>query len=371
MAARKDIVQIQKHIANALDIAVIGEKKIAGVVGEGPSRYSKSPALWNAALGMLNLNAVYLPFDVDESGLPGLVAALRDSDHFMGVNVTVPHKVGIMGLLDELDAAAVRIGAVNTIVKTPGGQLVGHNSDGEGFIASILEPQPGQQDAFMKSLKGIDVLLMGAGGSARAVAFHLPQLLEGGQLIICNRTVEHARSLAAQIRSIGYRSSTIAEEEIPVWAPKVGLIINSTTKGQGGMRKVANGGVVNLEPYSALARVHPLAVVESEMGGAESPEPKGEAARADIEANNQASISLAKSIPQTVVFYDLIYHPEETVFLRHGRETGHKTRNGKAMIVCQAVIAFCDKICKRDLLKLNKDNAETRRRVAAVMYAAW
>ena len=70
-------------------------------------------------------------------------------------------------------------------------------------------------------------------------------------------------------------------------------------------------------------------------------------------------------------FYDLIYHPEETLFLRHGRLTRHRTMNGKNMIVCQAAIAFCQRICQRQLQQLGKDDVETRRRIAEIMYASW
>jgi shikimate 5-dehydrogenase len=90
-----------------------------------------------------------------------------------------------------------------------------------------------------------------------------------------------------------------------------------------------------------------------------------------VEANNEASSKLAQSIPVATRFYDLIYHPDETVFLRHGRTTGHPTMNGKSMIVCQAVIAFCKRICQRQLKQLGQDNPETFRTIADVMYRAW
>jgi shikimate 5-dehydrogenase len=82
-------------------------------------------------------------------------------------------------------------------------------------------------------------------------------------------------------------------------------------------------------------------------------------------------MNLAKSIPQAVPFYDLIYHPEETVFLRHGRMTGHPTMNGKTMIVNQAVIAFCERICRTQLQAKGIDTQETHRQILEIMYRAW
>src|SRR6185436_15619775 len=94
-------------------------------------------------------------------------------------------------------------------------------------------------------------------------------------------------------------------------------------------------------------------------------------AQTGIAANNRESESLVQTIPQDTRFYDLIYHPEETVFLRHGRLTGHLTMNGKTMIVCQAVIAFCQCICRQQLHHLGKDDLDTRRRISEVMHASW
>ena len=82
-------------------------------------------------------------------------------------------------------------------------------------------------------------------------------------------------------------------------------------------------------------------------------------------------MTLAEAIPPHVGFYDLIYHPEETVFLRHGRLTGHPTMNGKAMIINQAVIAFSKRICNAELQARGIDTPETCRKILEVMYQAW
>ena len=82
-------------------------------------------------------------------------------------------------------------------------------------------------------------------------------------------------------------------------------------------------------------------------------------------------MQLAASIPENVRFYDLIYFPEETVFLRHGRLTGHPTMNGKSMIINQAVIAFCKRVCRAELQARGIENPETYQRILETMYQAW
>jgi shikimate dehydrogenase len=371
MTSPKQIAAIQSCISNSIDASRIGDKPIAGIVGDAPSLYSKSPALWNAAFDHLGINAIYLPFDVPEPRLGELVATLKRLDNFLGINVTVPHKIRIMNFLDEIEAGAKRVQAVNTIVRTSSGKLVGYNTDGEGFIESLLSPLPEPSESFVTSLAQSDVLLLGAGGSARAVAFELSNQLDEGQLVIANRNLEHAASLASEIQKNGRKVKAIDETEIAVWAHRVGLIVNSTTKGQGGIRKLPNGQLTTLEPYSALASAHPVSISRPDFDDPQTRQKWLRAAQTDIDANNQASIALAQTVPQEVRFYDLIYHPEETVFLRHGRVSGHITRNGKAMIVCQAAIALCRHVCKQHLADSDNDDAATYRAVCQVMMANW
>ncbi len=368
MAIFKNFAAIQKCIVNRLEDSALDEKSIAGVIGDAPSHYSRSPRLWNAAFDDLGIHAVYLPFDVDDAHVGNLLAALKDTARFIGVNVTVPYKVRVMDYIDELDAGAQRIQAVNTIVRSRSGRLIGYNTDGEGFIESILTRQPGRAESFLSSLKEMTVLLLGAGGSARAVAFQVSDLLEGGQLVICNRTLQHAMSLAADLQKTRCHPLGISEKELAAWAPKAGCIINCTTKGQSGVRKLPNGMAVTLEPYSALAPAHPPALAESISQEQNTRLPA--TAAADIDANNSVSMALARSVPPETRFYDLIYHPEETIFLRQGRITGHPTMNGKGMIVNQATIAF-KLICNAELQARNIDNAQTHKQILEIMYRAW
>jgi shikimate dehydrogenase len=371
MASSKDIAALQECVENNLDSSAVGDKRIAGVIGDAPSRYSKSPRLWNAAFRHLGINATYLPFDVDNVHLGKLLAVLKNSDRFMGINVTVPHKVRVMDYLDELDPGAARIRAVNTIVRNPSGRLIGYNTDGEGFIDSIILPQPNRKESFIASLKGMNILLLGAGGSARAVALHVANLLDGGVLVICNRTFEHAVALAADVQEAGGHALAIGEDALQGQTSNAGLIINCTTKGQGGVRKLPGGTAFMIEPYSALAPAHPPAFAESAFNDTDFAATWRAAAARDIDANNLISMALARCIPSTARFYDLIYHPEETTFLRHGRITGHPTMNGKAMIINQAVIAFCKRICRAKLQARGIDTPETSKQILDVMYGAW
>jgi shikimate 5-dehydrogenase len=248
--------------------------------------------------------------------------------------------------------------------------LVGYNTDGEGFVESLFAPQPDRVKSFIGSLKNMDVILLGAGGSARAVAFHVADLLDGGRLLICNRTSAHAETLASDVNRAGGKAEAILESELFHYVPRVGLVVNSTTKGQGGVRKLDQNRVTVLEGYSALAPANPPVFPDLDYGKPTFQSKWTHAASADIEANHKASMRLAKSIPQQAGFYDLIYYPEETVFLRHGRETGHATMNGKAMIVNQAVFAFT-RVCHSELAACGINTPDMHREILEVMYLAW
>jgi shikimate dehydrogenase len=362
---------IQKCVANSIEESLAGNRRFAAVLGENPSLYSKSPALWNAAFAILGVQANYVALDVTKSRLGELLSILRDSERLLGFNVTVPHKVEIMRYLDDLDAGATRIQAVNTVVRTRDGRLVGYNTDGAGFIDSILKPQYGSVQSFVEQLDDIDVLLIGAGGSARAIALHLADRLTHGRVVICNRTVERAAALAEEVRRAGKEAQAIAEEELPGWAVRVKLVINSTIKGQGGARELPDGQVVNFQPYSALAPAHPIALPRTQYATAAASDAPSDLFRSDVARNNELSLTLARAIPETTAFYDLIYFPEETVFLRHARITGHKTMNGKAMIVCQAARALLDHICHEELVARGLSLPEVYDRILAAMYRAW
>lgn len=167
---------------------IIGQIKITGVFGD-PVIHSLSPAMHNAAYRKLNLPYVYTFFHVTSENLTAAVQAIR-ALNIAGINVTVPHKEAIIPHLDVLDESAKRCGAVNTVLNN-NGTLIGHNTDGVGFIASLRE------NGF--NPRGKKAVILGAGGSARAIAAAL--LDNGAEITIINRTVEKAKSVADALNS--------------------------------------------------------------------------------------------------------------------------------------------------------------------------
>ena len=154
-----------------------------------PVEHSLSPAMHNAAFKKTGLDYIYLPFRVATGNLPGAIDGLK-SLGLRGVNVTIPHKVSVMPLLDELEPIAKKIGAVNTIVNDEG-RLKGYNTDAAGFLKSL-------------SVKNIDpsgkkVVILGAGGVSRAVSFVLAEKEAEIEILYRSRNTEQAQKLAANL----------------------------------------------------------------------------------------------------------------------------------------------------------------------------
>lgn len=161
-------------------------KKLFAVLGN-PIGHSMSPVMHNDLFSLYNMNAVYLPFQVKEEELEEAVKGLRALGA-VGFNVTVPHKSTIMPFLDEIDELAASIGAVNTVVNQ-NGKLIGYNTDGLGFLKGL--------DEYVTKIEGHKILIIGAGGAARAIYFTLAKE-NPVQIDIANRTVEKAVELIAE-----------------------------------------------------------------------------------------------------------------------------------------------------------------------------
>lgn len=273
-----------------------GHTSIYGIFGD-PVSHSLSPVMQNMAMKAAGIDAVYVPFHVAPQGLASAVAGMR-ALQICGVNITLPHKQLILPLLDHVDEDAALIGAVNTVVRS-GTELIGHNTDGLGFVQSLREDI--EFDPAGKS-----VLLLGAGGACCAA---LVALLRSGvnDLCIVNRNKERAEHLAAriapffplqQIRIYGLSDAGYMED-----LARVDLVVNTTAIGLKG----------EAIPFCPLAKV-------------------------------KASASI----------YDMVYSLVETPFVTAARARGHASADGLGMLAGQGEEAFFlwfDRRPKKGLMK--------------------
>ena len=256
---------------------------LVGLIGY-PLGHTISPAFQQAAFDYHSLPVEYHAWPTHPDLLEKKVGSLRGGE-YLGSNVTVPHKEHVAGLVDRLDAAAAAIGAVNTIVRE-NGSLAGYNTDAYGFITSL------------KAMGGFDprgkrAVLLGAGGAARAAVFALAE--EGVRsLVIANRTLERAESLAAGLgRSVpDVAAVPLGGAGLERAAADADLIVNSTSVGmQGG----------DAGPVSPL--------------------------RAEL-------------IPPSALVYDMVYNPARTPLLEEAAEAGAACLGGLPMLVYQGAGAF-------------------------------
>jgi shikimate dehydrogenase len=201
---------------------ISGKAKLAGVMG-WPVAHSLSPRLHGYWLERLGVDGAYVPLAVRPEDFAAALRALPKLG-FAGANVTVPHKEAARALVDALDGAARRIGAVNTIVVGVDGRLEGRNTDGFGFMENLRRGAPSWR------AQAAPAVVLGAGGSARAVC---AALLDAGvrELRLVNRTPERARALAKDIGGPIAVSPWNERDRALVGA---GLLVNTTTLGMKG-----------------------------------------------------------------------------------------------------------------------------------------
>jgi shikimate dehydrogenase len=257
-------------------------ERYAAIRGLAPSKGARSPTLWNAAFKAAGASAVMHPFDVTEDNLADLFAALKADLRYIGGSVAVPHKVGLVPLLDRLEPEAERIGAVNAIYRD-GKDLVGANTDGAGALAQLQD--------LVHDLKTRHAMVLGLGGAGLAVAAYLAGHV--ASLRLANRTVDKALAFAERL---GGKVRGVAMPRTSADLRGVDLIVNCTSVGH-------------------------------QDGDQESP--LGEHSEALLEA-----------MPDDTVVYDIIYQPAETELLRQAKVIGLVTLNGIGMNMDQAVIAF-------------------------------
>ncbi|MBI4682116.1 MAG: shikimate dehydrogenase [Nitrospirae bacterium] len=194
---------------------VSGKTKIIGIFGY-PIEHTLSPLMHNSAFKTLGLDFCYVPFKVSPEDLQGAVQAIRDLN-IHGVNITVPHKENVVPLLDKVNEEASFIGAVNTITNT-NGILTGYNTDGRGFISSLLEEGI--------SIDGKNIVIIGAGGASRAIGYYLSEKASTLSLLDIDRL--KAGKLVSDLNQIRGNVSLI--EDIKN-AAKPDIIINATPLG--------------------------------------------------------------------------------------------------------------------------------------------
>jgi shikimate dehydrogenase len=190
-----------------------------GVIGD-PVAHSLSPALHQPALDQLGIPAVYERWHTPAADLAKRVKSLRDPS-ILGASVTVPHKIAVMSMLDDLSAAARRAGAVNTIVNRDGA-LFGDNTDIYGFGVAVSDALRGRPPRV--------AVILGAGGAARAVVLAL-EAAEAGEIVVANRDEERAARLAQDLDPAPVRPMRLDEDLLTGELPRADLLVNATSLG--------------------------------------------------------------------------------------------------------------------------------------------
>ncbi len=260
---------------------ITGRTTLVGIIG-WPVEHSLSPVMHNAAFAALGMDWAYVPLPVYPDHVGEAVRGLR-ALNFAGANVTVPHKQAVLAHLDEVSHAAQVIGAVNTIVVRDG-LLYGDNTDATGFVASL-------RDAGFDPA-GTYCAVLGAGGAARAVVH---ALADAGALQVCvyNRHFSRARDLCQDMAKFhtDVRFEPASLGDVPAIGDDTDLLVNATSLG--------------MWPDTET-----------------SPWPR------DL------------PVPGHLTVCDLVYNPQETLFLSQARAVGAETVGGLGMLVHQGAAAF-------------------------------
>lgn len=251
-------------------------KKWYAVIGD-PISHSMSPTMHSQWFNELSIDATYIPIHVKKENLASAVLSLKRLGA-SGWNVTIPHKEAILPLLDSIDATAQVMGAVNTVVVESDGTLTGYNTDGIGFVNSL-------EEAMGDVPKELSILLIGAGGAARGIAFALKS--QGYSNISCaNRTLSNAVRLIEDIQGVRPLSLAQAESEMATFQ----IIIQTTSAGM---------------KTSQVAK--PLGL---------------------------------KNVTTSAIVADIVYNPILTPFLLHAEKKGATIVNGLGMFVHQGALSF-------------------------------
>jgi shikimate dehydrogenase len=263
-----------------LNTQIAGKTKILGIIGD-PVNHSLSPQMHNAAFKRKRMNYVYLPFHVRSSELKNAVLGMKALG-IEGLNVTIPHKVRVVRYLDELDESAKTVGAVNTIANL-NGKLIGYNTDGQAALDTLK--------AAGCCFDGGSVLILGAGGAARAIAYSLFPYVD--RIIIANRTISKAESLARLLRRLARKKvlvSSLSRIRLKEAISDADLVINATPVG--------------------------------------------------MSSESSQSLIPSNFMRPGIFVFDVVYNPPETQLLRNAKRAGARAINGVEMLVRQGALSF-------------------------------
>ncbi len=261
--------------------------KLLGLIGY-PVAHSLSPGMHRAAFDALGIEAQYALWETQPGRLAQRIASLRFAG-ILGANVTIPYKEHVVSLVDECDALAARIGAVNTIVNR-GGRLIGYNTDASGFTRALAEFA-----AF--DCPGKKVVVLGTGGAARAAAVGL---LENGvgEVILLGRNEKHIHNLLQHLRTL--------------------------TANMYGITRIY-GALLGSPEASRLLTSADLVVNATSVG---------------LKADDTILLFDVTSLPTTTLVMDMIFNPPLTPLLRAAQAHGCQVLNGLSMLLYQGALAF-------------------------------
>jgi shikimate dehydrogenase len=261
-------------------MTISGKTRVCGVIGD-PIEHSLSPTIQNAAFNHLELDFVFLAFRVKAADLENAMRGMHGLG-IHGLNVTMPHKSAVIGCLDEVDFTVRFLGSANTILNRDG-KLSGFSTDGVGALKALLENG--------LDLSGKKVLLLGAGGAAKAIAFVL--VPEVGELAILNRSTEKAEELAETL----------------------GHMFN---------RKVV-GGALSPDAIKATLRDSDVLVNATSAG---------------MKPNLNQSIVAPQWLRSDLTVMDIVYDPVETRLAKDAKAAGAKIVSGVEMLIYQGAASF-------------------------------
>lgn len=275
-----------------------GKTAVYGLIGN-PVAHSFSPLIHNTLAEGLQKNLVYTTFPVEDETRVGEAVKGAYALGIQGMNVTVPYKSKVIPFLAEIDPIAKAIGAVNTLVRTSSGYK-GYNTDYRGLRKSL------EENGLV--LDGMRVVLIGAGGAARAVGFMCG---EAGvsELLILNRTLPKAQLFADELRG-----------QFPSMQVHTGLLTDAVD----GLKRLKTEE--NNANSGSAERVKTLVIQSTNVGM--SP---------DIDASPVEDPAFYDLIDAA---YDCVYNPEETKFIRLARAAGKPAQNGIDMLLWQGILAF-------------------------------